>query len=174
MGWMRRTLGVFGERKVMPCQRQPTCQSPRRAVEGLNVPIRAILKNEHPSAFGPEDIENLTTAFEAALSKLGLVDRNDPATIAIAKLIIISAKKGISEPTRLCDHVVMLWRNRRLLVSPQVARERARPPRDGSNRHVSKRTNQKLLEQLEAENAQLRAIVVDLLLQIQALRDGAK
>lgn len=69
------------------------------------MPIRAILKNEHPSAFGREDIGNLTTAFEAALSKLGLVDRNDPATIAIAKLIIISAKKGISEPTRLCDHV---------------------------------------------------------------------
>ena len=60
------------------------------------------------------------------------------------------------------------------VVSLQVARERARPPRDGSNRYVSKRSNQKLLEGLEAENAQLRGNVVHLLLQIQALRGGAR
>jgi hypothetical protein len=60
------------------------------------------------------------------------------------------------------------------VLSLQVARERARPPRDGSNRYVSKRSNQKLLERLEAENAQLRNCVVDLMLQIQALRDGAR
>jgi cell division protein FtsB len=56
----------------------------------------------------------------------------------------------------------------------RVARERARPPRDGSDRHVTKRSNQKLLERLEAENAQLRASVVELILEIRALRDGAK
>ncbi len=60
------------------------------------------------------------------------------------------------------------------VVSLQVARERARPPRDGSNRYVSKRSNQRLLERLEAENAQLRGNVVHLLLQIQALRGGAR
>ena len=54
----------------------------------------------------------------------------------------------------------------------QVVRERARQPRDGGQ--VSKRSNQRLLERLEAENAQLRDSVVDLMLQIQALRDGAK
>ena len=56
----------------------------------------------------------------------------------------------------------------------QVVRERARQPRDGSSGQVSKRSNQRLLERLEAENAQLRDSVVDLMLQIQALRDGAK
>ena len=60
------------------------------------------------------------------------------------------------------------------VLSLQAAREHARPPRDGSDRHVSKRSNQKLLERLEAENAQLRDTVVDLMLQIQALRDGAR
>ena len=60
------------------------------------------------------------------------------------------------------------------VVSLRVTRERARPPRDGSDRHVSKRSNQKLLERLEAENAQLRGSVVDLMLQLQALRDGAR
>jgi hypothetical protein len=35
-------------------------------------------------------------------------------------------------------------------------------------------SNQRLLELLEAENAQLRGSVVDLVLQIQALRDGVR
>jgi cell division protein FtsB len=35
-------------------------------------------------------------------------------------------------------------------------------------------SNQKLLERLEAENAQLRGSVVELALQIQALREGAR
>ena len=60
------------------------------------------------------------------------------------------------------------------VVSLQVARERARQPRGASNRHVSRRSNQRLLERLEAENAQLRGSVVDLMLQLQALRDGAR
>jgi hypothetical protein len=60
------------------------------------------------------------------------------------------------------------------VVRLRVARERAHPPRDGSDRHVTKRSNQKLLERLEAENEQLRASVVELILEIRALRDGAK
>jgi hypothetical protein len=59
------------------------------------------------------------------------------------------------------------------VVSLQVAREHARQQRGASNRHVSKRSNQRLLERLEAENTQLRGSVVDLMLQIQALRDGS-
>ena len=54
------------------------------------------------------------------------------------------------------------------VVSLQVARERRHLPRGDSNRHVSKG----LLERLEAENAQLRGSVVELALQIQALRDA--
>ena len=60
------------------------------------------------------------------------------------------------------------------MVSLQVAREHARQPRGASNRHVSKRSNQRLLERLEAENAQLQDCVVELMLEIQALHDGAK
>jgi hypothetical protein len=55
------------------------------------------------------------------------------------------------------------------VVSLQVARERGRQSRGDSNRYVSNGP----LERLEAENAQLRGSVVDLLLQIQALRDDA-
>jgi hypothetical protein len=44
----------------------------------------------------------LSAAFEAVLSKLGLVDRTAPATIAVAKLIIELAKRGERNSERLC------------------------------------------------------------------------
>ena len=49
------------------------------------------------------------------------------------------------------------------------AREHAWQPRGGSNVHTFIPV---LLERLEAENAQLRGSVVELVLQIQALRDA--
>lgn len=58
---------------------------------------------ENNDWFGPEDIAGLTTAFEAALAKLGLVDRSDPTTVTLAKLIVELAKEGEREPERLCD-----------------------------------------------------------------------
>jgi hypothetical protein len=70
--------------------------------------------------------------------------------------------------------------------SLQLAGEHARQPRGGSNGQAlsaaspettqldgQSASNQRLVERLEAENAQLRGSVVDLMLQIQALRDGA-
>ena len=65
------------------------------------------------------------------------------------------------------------------VLSLQLAAERAWQPRDGSNvtyLHTSGAVvglNQGLLARLEAENAQLRGSVVDIFLQIQALRDGS-
>jgi hypothetical protein len=49
------------------------------------------------------------------------------------------------------------------------APKHARQPRGGSNVHTFTPV---LLERLEAENAQLRGSVVELALQIQALRDA--
>jgi hypothetical protein len=51
----------------------------------------------------PEDIASLVAAFEAALSRLRLVDRSDPAAVAVAKLIIDLAKNGERDPQKLCD-----------------------------------------------------------------------
>jgi len=51
----------------------------------------------------------------------------------------------------------------------QLARERTWQPR-GSSRVLS--VNQRLLERLEAVNAVLRSSVMELVLQIQALRDA--
>ena len=60
------------------------------------------------------------------------------------------------------------------MLSLQMARERARQAKGASDRQISKRSDPRLLERLEAENAQLRARVVELMLEIRALRDGAK
>ena len=58
------------------------------------------------------------------------------------------------------------------MLSLEVARKHARQPRGSPNGHVSKRSNQRPLERLEAENAQLRVSLVNLMLQIQALREA--
>jgi hypothetical protein len=68
------------------------------------VPIRPFLKHHH--SFGPEDIASMSAAYETALSKLKLVDRNDPAAMAVAKRIIELAKEGERDPARLCDQAV--------------------------------------------------------------------
>jgi hypothetical protein len=62
------------------------------------VPIQSILEGDR--WFGPEDIASLVAAFEAALSKLRL-DRKDPMTMRVAKLIIQLAKDGERDPQRL-------------------------------------------------------------------------
>ena len=70
----------------------------------------------------------------------------------------------------------MISRLKTNVLTLQLARDRAWQSRGGSNVSNSETTGfgkQRLLERLEAENAQLRSSVVDLLLQIQALRDGA-
>jgi hypothetical protein len=64
------------------------------------MPIRSFLEHDH--SFGPEDIAKMSAAFEAALGKLGLVDRTDPATMAVAKMIIELAKQGERDAERLC------------------------------------------------------------------------
>jgi hypothetical protein len=80
----------------------------RRAVEGFAVPIRAMLANEYGPSFQPEEIASLTAAFDAALNKLGLVDRQDPVTMTVAKLIIQLAKDGERDPEKLCDGVLKI------------------------------------------------------------------
>jgi hypothetical protein len=48
---------------------------------------------------GTEDIAGLTEALEGALSKLGLVNRDDPATLTVAK-------EGERDPAQLRGHAV--------------------------------------------------------------------
>jgi hypothetical protein len=61
--------------------------------------IHRLLQN---SAFEPEDISRLTTAYERALKQLRLEDRNDPLTETIARHIIEAAQNGEKDPERIC------------------------------------------------------------------------
>jgi hypothetical protein len=65
--------------------------------------IHRLLENE---AFGPDEIEVLTTAFEQALRALGLSDRSDSATEIVARRIIEFAQRGERDPGRLQQRAV--------------------------------------------------------------------
>ena len=62
------------------------------------MPINPLLQG---SAFGPEDIKVMSTAFDGALNALGLMDRADPLNELVAKKIIEIAKTGERNPRRL-------------------------------------------------------------------------
>jgi hypothetical protein len=76
----------------------------------LDVPIREILKVEYGPSFSPEEAAVLAAAFEATLSRLQLVDRKDPMTMTVAKLIIQLAKDGARDPQKLCDDTLAILR----------------------------------------------------------------
>lgn len=61
----------------------------------------AIYRLLQKSAFGPEEIERMTTAYEDALRVLGLTDRADPLTEILAKKIIEIAQTGERDPAKI-------------------------------------------------------------------------
>ena len=75
---------------------------------GPPVPIRVLLHGD--VWFEPAEIENLAQAFELALSKLELLDRQDPLAVVLAKLIIELAKQGERDPEKLCDGTLKILR----------------------------------------------------------------
>jgi hypothetical protein len=68
------------------------------------MPIRSLLK--HDNAFGPDDIAALVAAFEDCLRVLGLTNRDDPATMLVAKAIVEAAGQGERDPMRLREIAV--------------------------------------------------------------------
>jgi hypothetical protein len=65
--------------------------------------IYRILQN---SAFGPEEIARLATAYEETLRALGLKDRSDPITELVARKIVELAQTGIREPLELSRRAI--------------------------------------------------------------------
>jgi hypothetical protein len=63
------------------------------------MPIYDLLKRQ--SVFTPEEVGMLGTVFEEVLKVLGLVDRQDPMTTAVAQKVIELATAGIRDPERL-------------------------------------------------------------------------
>ncbi|HTZ02435.1 MAG TPA: hypothetical protein VMC05_08890 [Xanthobacteraceae bacterium] len=62
------------------------------------MPIYRLLQQ---SAFSPEDIDRLGTAFEDALRVLKLADRSDPLSETIAKKLIEIAQTGERDPRQI-------------------------------------------------------------------------
>lgn len=65
--------------------------------------IYRLLQN---SSFDPEAVKVMTTAYEAARERLGLIDRSDPLTELVASRIIEIARTGVRDPDRLCEQVL--------------------------------------------------------------------
>jgi hypothetical protein len=65
------------------------------------MPIRLLLQHDH--SFAPDEIEALIAAFEDTLRRLRLAQREDPATLTVARLIVELAKQGERDPGRLRD-----------------------------------------------------------------------
>ena len=58
------------------------------------------------TAFGLDDTAAMTSAFEEALKRLNIADREAPMATSVAKKIIRLAKKGECNRTRLTEGVV--------------------------------------------------------------------
>ena len=69
-----------------------------------------IILLEIKTAFGPEDTAAMTVAFEEALKRLNVADREASMATSIAKKIVRLAKRGERNPTRLTEGVVSSFR----------------------------------------------------------------
>jgi hypothetical protein len=49
-------------------------------------------------AFGPDEVQAMSSAYEIALTELGIADRNDPLTELIAKAIVNVTATGERNP----------------------------------------------------------------------------
>jgi hypothetical protein len=65
------------------------------------MPIRHLL--EYVPSLRADDVPEVIAAFDAALAKLGVKDRDDPATLMVAYRIIELVKAGERDPLRLRD-----------------------------------------------------------------------
>ena len=66
----------------------------------------AIYRHLSEASFGEADVERLGAAYECALKKLNLADRNDPVTELIAGKILEIYRSGEHDPPAVCARVV--------------------------------------------------------------------
>src|SRR4051812_6330849 len=67
------------------------------------MPIYRLLET---GAFQPEHVKAMVAAFESALVRLGLNDREDPFCDLVARKVVELGQQGEREPGRLCDATV--------------------------------------------------------------------
>ena len=79
----------------------------RRKVGSITLMLR-----EQGLAFDPEAVAQLDIAYHAVLGQLGLVDREDGATLTVAKRIVDLAAQGERDPERLTAATVKTFAKR--------------------------------------------------------------
>ena len=70
------------------------------------MPMLKIIAETPELALSPDEAAGLVAAYDSAILKLGLTDRDDPATNLVAERIITLAKQGERDPHRLRDAVL--------------------------------------------------------------------
>jgi hypothetical protein len=82
----------------------------------------AIYKLIANGSFGPDEIEVMKTAYEAALVDVGVSDRNDPITELIAKTIINVTATGERDPSQVMERALnALGLRRSFGTGPQIS-----------------------------------------------------
>jgi hypothetical protein len=66
----------------------------------------AIYKLIANGSFGPDEIEVMKTAYEAALVEVGISDRGDPITELIAKSIVNVTASGERDPKEVMERAL--------------------------------------------------------------------
>ncbi|HEY2210803.1 MAG TPA: hypothetical protein VGH62_04110 [Bradyrhizobium sp.] len=84
-------------------------------------------------AFGPDEIEPMTLAYESALVELRVTNRNDPLTEDIAKAIVNVTATGERDPVRIKERALnALGLTKPDEASPKraasIASPKAKPP----------------------------------------------
>ena len=67
------------------------------------MPLHRLLEN---SAFEPEHVEAMSTAFEDICRELGLAQRDNPLRELVARQVIEFARRGERDPTKLRSQVM--------------------------------------------------------------------
>jgi len=75
---------------------------------GLAVSITTLPKllKAQSGVFGPDELRDIAAAFDVIRERLGLANREDPATVMLAKLTIELAKQGEFTTASLRDRVL--------------------------------------------------------------------
>jgi hypothetical protein len=89
---------------------------PGSALLGLAEPVKGCAV-----VFDPNDLALLGCVFDDALRELGLVNRNDPSALLVAKCLIGLAQEGVRDPVQLRESAVAAVTTERSLHPPIIS-----------------------------------------------------
>jgi hypothetical protein len=98
---VKRSVVALAESRELLAKINDSLAPPRKKDSAM-----AICGLLQSSAFGPEEINRMTTAYEEGLRVLGLSDRADPMTEILAKKIIEFTQTGECDAARICAGAV--------------------------------------------------------------------